>query len=87
VVPNLLPVDAVEPPGFDALFRIHVFEPTARFILVPPLQRVAVRGKKRWREKRTQRFVQKALSSKCNRTSILKPLFSKNLDEIYEKVF
>jgi hypothetical protein len=54
VVPNLLPVDAFAPPRFDTFFRIHVFEPTARFILVPPLQRVAVRGQKRWREKRTR---------------------------------
>ena len=54
LVPNLLPVDAFAPPRFDTFFRIHVFEPTARFILVPPLQRVAVRGQKRWREKRTR---------------------------------
>ena len=51
VVPSLLPVDAVAPPVLDLLFRIHFSEPPARFILVPPLQRVAVRGQKRWREK------------------------------------
>ena len=54
VVLSLLPADAVAPPVLDLLFRIHFSEPPARFILVPPLQRVAVRGQKRWREKRTR---------------------------------
>ena len=54
VVPSLLPIDVVTPPVLDLLFRIHFSEPPARFILVPPLQRVAVRGQKRWREKEDQ---------------------------------
>ena len=33
------------------------------------------------------KFCQYFFKSVCNRISSLKPLFSKNLDEIYEKVF